>query len=175
MPKKKSATKTAAAVKPTGPVSRVGFGYDVHQLVKGRPLILGGVHISHVKGLLGHSDADVLVHAIMDALLGAAGERDIGWHFPNTSARYKGISSLVLLAKVNRLLKKLKYRIVNLDATIVAEKPRLAYLIPQMQNNISRTLGLPNKNVGIKATTSEGLGFCGRGEGIIAFAVAAIQ
>lgn len=164
-------TSDEPAARPT----RVGFGYDVHQLVKGRPLILGGVPIPYAKGLLGHSDADVLVHAIMDALLGAAGERDIGWHFPNTSARYKGISSLVLLAKVDRLLRKKKYRIVNLDATIVAEKPRLAYLIPQMQVNISRTLGLPRQNVGIKVTTSEGLGFCGRGEGIVAFAVAAIQ
>lgn len=171
MKKKAQRSRTGQGQRPT----RVGFGYDVHQLVVGRPLVLGGVVVPYAKGLLGHSDADVLIHAVMDALLGAVGARDIGWHFPNTTARYKGVSSLVLLAKVEQMLKKWKKRIINIDATIVAEKPRLAYLIPQMQANLARVLKLPNKNVGLKATTSEGLGFCGRNEGIIAFAVAAVE
>lgn len=153
---------------------RVGNGYDVHKLVEGRKLILGGVEITYEKGLLGHSDADVLVHSIMDALLGACGESDIGKHFPDNDMSYKGISSLVLLEKVKDILKGKGYSIVNVDSTIIADNPKLSPYIYEMKANIAEILQLDKDCVGIKATTSEGLGFTGRGEGIAAYAVVSI-
>ena len=153
---------------------RIGNGYDVHKLVEGRKLILGGVEIPYEKGLLGHSDADVLVHSIMDALLGACGESDIGSHFPDNDMSYKGISSLVLLKKVKAILCRKGYSIENIDSIIVAEKPKLSSYIDEMKDKISGILQLDKDCVGIKATTSEGLGFTGRGEGIAAYAVASI-
>jgi len=150
---------------------RVGMGYDVHRLVEGRELILGGVKVPYEKGLLGHSDADVLLHAVVDAILGAAALGDIGKHFPDTDERYKGISSLVLLGKVRELVEECGYRIGNIDATIVAQKPKLAPHIPGMVQNISEVLGIALNNVNVKATTTEGLGFTGSGEGIAAYAV----
>ena len=154
---------------------RIGMGYDVHKLVLDRKLILGGVEIPYEKGLLGHSDADVLVHAIMDALLGAAAEGDIGRHFPDTDPAYKGISSLELLRRVGDLLEEKLYVIENIDATIVAQKPKLASYLPQMVTQIEETLGLEPGQVNVKATTEEGLGFTGAGEGISAQAVALLQ
>ena len=154
---------------------RVGFGFDVHRLVEGRPLILGGVKVDYEKGLLGHSDADVLVHAIMDALLGAAGERDIGAHFPDSDPQYAGISSISLLGRVVNLLKDKGARPINVDAVIVAEKPRLAPYINEMVKNIASCLGIEEERVNIKATTTEGLGFTGRGEGIAAYAVVLVE
>ena len=154
---------------------RIGMGYDVHKLVLDRKLILGGVEIPYEKGLLGHSDADVLVHAIMDALLGAAAEGDIGRHFPDTDPAYKGISSLELLRRVGDLLEEKLYVIENIDATIVAQKPKLASYLPQMVTQIEETLGLEPGQVNVKATTEEGLGFTGSGEGISAQAVALLQ
>ena len=153
---------------------RIGFGYDVHKLVKGRPLILGGVKIEYDWGLLGHSDADVLVHAIMDALLGAAGLGDIGKHFPDLDEQFKNISSLILLDKVGELLQNEGYIVNNIDATIVAQKPKLAHYIPQMERNIAEILHIEKNRVNIKATTTEGLGFVGTGEGMASFAVATI-
>jgi 2-C-methyl-D-erythritol 2,4-cyclodiphosphate synthase len=153
---------------------RVGNGYDVHKLVEGRKLIMGGVEIAYEKGLLGHSDADVLVHSIMDALLGACGESDIGSHFPDNDMSYKGISSLVLLKKVKDILCGKGYSIVNIDSIIVAEKPKLSPYIDEMKEKISDILQIDKDCVGIKATTTEGLGFAGRGEGIAAYAVANI-
>ena len=153
---------------------RVGNGYDVHKLTEGRKLILGGVEIPNEKGLLGHSDADVLVHSIMDALLGACGESDIGRHFPDSDISYKGISSLVLLKKVKDILYSKGYRISNIDSTIIAEKPKLSPFIEEMKANIAAVLQLDKDCIGIKATTSEGLGFAGRGEGIAAYAAAII-
>mgnify|MGYP000350559617 FL=1 len=153
---------------------RIGFGYDVHKLVKGRPLILGGVKIEYDWGLLGHSDADVLVHAIMDALLGAAGLGDIGKHFPDHDEQFKNISSLILLDKVGELLQNEGYIVNNIDATIVAQKPKLAHYIPQMERNIAEILHIEKNRVNIKATTTEGLGFVGTGEGMASFAVATI-
>lgn len=150
---------------------RIGTGYDVHRLTKDRKLILGGVEIEWEKGLLGHSDADVLIHAVMDALLGAAALGDIGRHFPDTDERYRGISSMVLLGKVRELLEEKGLVVGNLDATIIAQKPKLAPYIPQMQKNIAMALGLSEDRVNVKATTEEGLGFTGRGEGISAQAV----
>lgn len=150
---------------------RVGHGFDVHRLVEQRPLVLGGEVIPYDKGLLGHSDADVLLHAIKDALLGAAGLGDIGRHFPDTDGRYKGISSLKLLAEVGELIGRKGYRVGNIDATIVAQRPKLAPFIPQMRANIADTLGLEEDAVNVKATTTEGLGFTGTGEGIAAHAV----
>lgn len=150
---------------------RVGLGYDVHALVEDRPLILGGVEISHTKGLLGHSDADVLVHAIMDALLGAAGLGDIGQHFPDTDPQYKGISSLELLKEVDRLVKAKGYLIGNLDSVIMAEQPKLMSHIPLMRERLAATLDILPDQVNIKATTTEKLGFVGREEGIAAQAV----
>jgi len=150
---------------------RVGNGYDVHRLVDGRKLILGGVEIPYEKGLLGHSDADVLVHSIMDALLGACGESDIGKHFPDTDSTYKGISSLVLLGKVGDILYAKGYTIGNIDSIIVAERPKLATHIDEMKKRISGILKVEMDCVGIKATTTEGLGFAGKGEGIAAYAV----
>lgn len=145
---------------------RVGLGYDVHKLVDNRDLILGGVKIPYEKGLLGHSDADVLLHAIMDSLLGAAALGDIGKHFPDTDIKFKGISSLELLKYVANLLSNNNYIIGNIDATIIAQKPKMAPHIPQMIENIANTLNIDKNKVNIKATTEEGLGFTGTGEGI---------
>ena len=151
---------------------RIGNGYDVHRLVEGRKLILGGVEIEHTLGLDGHSDADVLLHAICDALLGACGAGDLGHHFPDTSAAYKDISSLVLLEKVAATLKERGFKLGNLDATVVAQKPKIAPYITQMRQNIASTLGATINQVNVKATTTEKLGFAGREEGIAAYAVA---
>ena len=150
---------------------RIGNGYDVHKLVAGRKLILGGVDVPHTKGLLGHSDADVLLHALSDAILGAIGEGDIGRHFPDTDAAYKGADSLKLLSHVMRLAEKRGYRLGNLDATIIAQQPKMAPHIPAMRSNIASVLNAPVEQVNVKATTEEGLGFSGRGEGISAHAV----
>ena len=150
---------------------RVGMGYDVHKLVEGRDLILGGVKVPHTLGLLGHSDADVLLHAIMDALLGAAALGDIGKHFPDTDPAYEGISSMKLLEKVGQLLEDNRYVIENIDATIIAQKPKMAPHIPQMRKNMADALGISESKINIKATTEEGLGFTGRGEGIASQAI----
>ena len=154
---------------------RIGTGYDVHRLVEGRKLVIGGVDIPSERGLLGYSDADVLLHAICDALLGAAGLGDIGLHFPDTSPKYKGISSLSLLAEVYQLLAKGGYRVNNIDATIVAERPKMAAHIPAMVANIASAVKTDRSAVNVKATTTEGLGFAGRGEGIAAYAVCTIE
>lgn len=154
---------------------RIGTGYDVHRLVAGRTLVLGGVHIPHAEGLLGHSDADALLHAICDALLGAAGLGDIGRHFPDSAPKYRGISSLVLLEEVRRLLAETGFSVHNIDATIVAERPRMAPHIPAMVANIAAAAGTDRSAINVKATTTEGLGFAGRGEGIAAYAVCTIQ
>lgn len=151
---------------------RVGHGYDVHRLVGGRKLILGGVDIPWEKGLLGHSDADVLVHAVMDALLGAAGLWDIGHAFPDNDPAYAGIDSMVLLARVRDMLTEKGYTVGNVDATILAQRPKLAGHIPQMRRNIAQVLGVEEDCVNVKATTEEGLGFTGSGEGMAAHAVA---
>ena len=150
---------------------RIGQGYDVHKLVEGRDLILGGVTVPYEKGLLGHSDADVLVHAVMDALLGAAALGDIGQHFPDTDPKYKGISSIALLKEVGALLEKEGYIIENIDATIIAQRPKLAAYRPQMAKNIAEVLHLEVNQVSVKATTEEGLGFTGSGEGISSQAI----
>ncbi|MGN0382730.1 MAG: 2-C-methyl-D-erythritol 2,4-cyclodiphosphate synthase [Eubacterium sp.] len=154
---------------------RVGMGYDVHRLVENRKLILGGVEIPYNKGLLGHSDADVLVHAIMDALLGAAALGDIGYHFPDTDLRYKGISSIELLKRVGTLLKENEYIIENIDATVIAQKPKLSPYKNEMIDNISKALDIDRTQICIKATTEEGLGFTGNGEGISAQAIALLN
>jgi len=154
---------------------RVGIGYDVHPLVPGRKLILGGVEISFDKGLSGHSDADVLTHAIMDALLGAAGLRDIGEQFPPDDTKYKDISSLALLGEVGKMLEAEGYRIGNIDAVVVAEQPRIASFIEDMRSLIGRTLGIDSGQVMIKATTTDGLGFAGRVEGIAAHVTALLE
>lgn len=154
---------------------RVGMGYDVHKLVEGRELILGGVNIPYERGLLGHSDADVLLHAIMDALLGAAALGDIGKHFPDTDQKYKGISSIKLLQHVGKLLDEHLYIIENIDATIIAQKPKMRPYIEQMQENIAKALNLEVDQVNVKATTEEGLGFTGTGEGISSQAICAIE
>ncbi len=156
------------------PIPRIGFGYDVHQLVTGRPLVLGGVAIAHTHGLDGHSDADVLIHAIMDALLGAAALGDIGKHFPNTDPQYRGISSVRLLAHVGELLASRGYALVNIDATLILEAPKILPHVPQMQANIGAALGVDPDRISIKATTGEAMGFVGRREGAAAHAVAAI-
>lgn len=150
---------------------RVGMGYDVHKLVEGRKLILGGVDVPHTLGLLGHSDADVLVHAIMDALLGAAALGDIGQHFPDTDPAYKGIDSMKLLAHVRDLLQENGYVVGNIDATVIAQKPKLRPFITQMEQNVADVLGIAKDQVNIKATTEEKLGFTGREEGIAAEAI----
>ena len=147
---------------------RVGHGYDVHRLVEGRKLILGGVEIPWEKGLLGHSDADVLVHAVMDALLGAAGLWDIGHAFPDNDPAYAGIDSMLLLARVRDMLTEKGYTVGNVDATILAQRPKLAGYIPQMRRNIAQVLGVEEDCVNVKATTEEGLGFTGSGEGMAA-------
>ncbi len=153
---------------------RVGHGYDAHRLVEGRPLILGGVDIPHRLGLWGHSDADVLTHAIGDALLGAVGAGDLGRHFPDSDPAYKGISSLLLLEKIVALVAGKGFRVVNVDATIVAQAPRLAPHIPRMVANLAATLQVAPDAVNLKATTTEGMGFAGRGEGMAAYAVALV-
>ncbi len=150
---------------------KIGHGYDVHRLVEDRELILGGVKINFEKGLLGHSDADVLCHAIADAILGACGERDIGFHFPDNDQSIKGISSLLILKKCNEILFSKGYTISNIDATVIAQKPKLSPFIDEMRNKIADALNTPAENVNIKATTEEKLGFTGSGEGISAHAV----
>ncbi len=150
---------------------RIGFGYDVHRLVEGRRLILGGVQVPYKKGLEGHSDADVLLHALCDGLLGAMGEGDIGRHFPNTEPRFRGISSLQLLKNVGTMMAERSLAVENLDTTVVAEQPLIGPYIPQMVEKIAATLEIPAARVNVKATTSEGLGFIGEGEGIVAYAV----
>ncbi len=154
---------------------RVGFGYDVHAFVEGRPLVLGGVEIPHTHGLLGHSDADVLLHAIADALLGAAALGDIGRHFPDSDPAYKGISSLLLLERTVELIRREGFSVHNVDSTLVLQKPRLAPYISRMVEQIARVLGLPVSAVNVKATTTEKLGFTGRQEGVAAYAVALIE
>lgn len=154
---------------------RIGNGYDVHALVEGRKLILGGVEIDHEKGLLGHSDADVLVHAIMDALLGALALRDIGYHFPDTDPAYKDINSLHLLEKVRELIHNRGYRIINIDSTIAAQRPKLSPHIDEMRENISRVLRIDSDLVSIKPTTTEKLGFVGKEEGMEAYCVCLIE
>lgn len=154
---------------------RVGFGCDVHKLVEGRPLVLGGVEIPFEKGLLGHSDADVLVHAVMDALLGAAGAGDIGRHFPDTDDRYKGISSLILLSRVGAVLNEKGFKVGNIDAVVVAQKPKLAPYMEEMTLRIAEALVIHIDRVNVKATTTEGLGFTGTGEGIAAYSTVLIE
>ncbi|MFA5111536.1 MAG: 2-C-methyl-D-erythritol 2,4-cyclodiphosphate synthase [Desulfobaccales bacterium] len=154
---------------------RVGLGYDAHRLVAGRPLILGGVAIPHPLGLLGHSDADVLSHAIGDALLGAVGAGDLGTHFPDRDPAYKDISSLILLARIMDIVRERGFVPVNVDATIVAQAPRLAPHIPGMQANLAPILGLTTTEVNIKATSTEQMGFAGRGEGMAAYAVVLVK
>ena len=154
---------------------RVGMGYDVHKLTEGRKLILGGVEIPYEKGLLGHSDADVLLHAIMDALLGAASLGDIGKHFPDTDPAYKGISSIKLLEHVGKLLDDHMYVIENIDATIIAQRPKMRPHIEQMEKNIAEALHIETNQVNVKATTEEGLGFTGTGEGISSQAICALM
>ncbi len=154
---------------------RIGMGYDVHKVVEGRKMIIGGVEIPYEKGLLGHSDADVLLHAISDALLGAAALGDIGKHFPDTDPKYKGISSLILLEHVGKLLEENMYLIGNIDATIIAQKPKMAPYREQMRENVAKALKIPVDKVNIKATTEEGLGFTGSGEGISSQAIALLE
>lgn len=156
-------------------MTRFGMGYDVHQLVENRKLIIGGVDIPYEKGLLGHSDADVLLHAISDALLGAAALGDIGKHFPDTDPRYKGADSLKLLEEVGNLLAAKDYVVGNVDATIVAQKPKMLPHIPQMRENIARVLHVDIDQINVKATTEEHLGFTGSGQGISSYAVAGIE
>ncbi len=156
-------------------MNRVGIGFDVHPLVKGRPLILGGVKIDYPFGLDGHSDADVLVHALMDALLGAAGLRDIGYYFPPGEEKWHDADSLILLGQVNEMLAETGWQVVNADSIIIAEKPTMAPHIGNMCINLASALKLPACRVAVKATTTEGLGFCGRGEGIAAQAVVLIE
>lgn len=156
-------------------MTRVGMGYDVHRLVPGRPLWLGGIQLEHSMGLLGHSDADVLIHAICDALLGAANMRDIGYHFPDTGAEYEGIDSKILLQRTVALIASKGYRVGNIDATVCAERPKLNPHIPDMQHCLAHVMGVDPDCVSIKATTTERLGFTGREEGIAAYAVALIE
>lgn len=153
---------------------RVGFGYDAHRLVEGRALVLGGVHVPHPSGLLGHSDADVLVHALTDALLGALCKGDIGQHFPDTDPAYKNAESLVLLERVMAWVREARYRVGQVDSTVVAEKPSLAPHIAAMREKLSAVLGVLPDRVSIKAKTSEKMGFCGREEGIEAFAIVSL-
>ena len=150
---------------------RIGFGYDIHRLEKGTPLVLGGVLVSDQLGAVGHSDADVLIHATCDALLGAAGLRDIGVQFPDTSPEFRGISSLILLERVMEMLKEKGYRVEQVDSTICLEAPRISSFIPEMKENLSPILKIPATDISIKATTKENLGAIGRGEGIEAYAV----
>ena len=154
---------------------RIGHGYDVHRLVEDRDLILGGVKIEYELGLLGHSDADVLLHAVMDALLGAAGLRDIGFHFPDTDPRYKGADSRALLREVKAKLDAVGYRVSNVDVTMIAQRPKLKPYIPQMMENIASDLGIDISRVNVKATTEEQLGFTGSGEGMSCHAVCLLE
>ena len=154
---------------------RIGHGYDVHRLTEGRRLVLGGVDIPWERGLLGHSDADVLTHAVMDALLGAAGLGDIGQHFPDTDPAYAGADSLKLLARVAVLLRERGYRVGNVDAAVLAQRPRLAPYIPAMRDNLARAMGTQPGQINVKATTEEGLGFTGSGEGMAAHAVCLLE
>lgn len=154
---------------------RVGFGFDVHQLVEGRDLWLGGIRLEHTKGLLGHSDADVLIHAICDALLGAANMRDIGYHFPDTGAEFKNIDSKILLRRTVEIIATKGYRVGNIDATICAERPKLKAHIPTMQECLAECMGIDADDISIKATTTEKLGFTGREEGISAYATVLIE
>ena len=154
---------------------RIGFGYDVHAFVKGRPLFLGGIEIPYLFGLQGHSDADVLVHAICDALLGAIGEGDIGKHFPDTDPQYRDIRSTVLLKSVIHKTKEKGFHLVNIDATLVAQRPKLSEFIPRMVKQIADILEIEPGRVNVKATTTEGLGFAGRGEGIGAYAMVLVE
>ena len=158
-----------------GEMFRIGFGYDVHELVEGRPLILGGVKIPYIKGLSGYSDADVLTHAIIDAILGALGKGDIGRHFPDSDPAYKGVDSLFLLTKVVNLAHDERFQVNNLDATIVAQKPKLTTYLNDMENRLSGVLQVDPHIVNIKATTTEGLGFYGREEGLAAYAVVTLK
>lgn len=154
---------------------RIGHGYDVHAFAEGRKLILGGVDIPHVKGLMGHSDADVLTHAVCDSLLGALALGDIGKHFPDTDSNFKNVNSLLLLEKVKALLAAEGYGIVNVDSTLIAQKPKLAPYIDEMRKNLANAMGIPVTDVSVKATTEERLGFTGREEGISAHAVCLIE
>lgn len=154
---------------------RVGFGYDVHRLVERRKLVLGGVEIPFPRGLLGHSDADVVLHALCDAILGAGAAGDIGTHFPNNDPRFKDISSLVLLEETHEIIKGKGYRVKNIDLTIVAEKPVVADIIPLMKEKIAKVLKIEKDDISIKATTNEGLGLIGKEEGIAAFAIASVK
>ena len=154
---------------------RVGFGFDVHPLVEGRELWLGGIRLEHEKGLLGHSDADVLIHAICDALLGAANMRDIGYHFPDTAGEFKNIDSKVLLKKTVELIATKGYKVGNIDATVCAERPKLKARIPEMQQTLACVMGVDVDDVSIKATTTEKLGFTGREEGISAYATVLVE
>lgn len=154
---------------------RVGFGYDVHKLVPGRDLWLGGIKIEHTEGLLGHSDADVLIHAICDALLGAANMRDIGFHFPDTASEYENIDSKILLRKTMALLREAGYELGNIDATVAAERPKLNPHIPEMKHVLASVLEVDEDDISIKATTTEKLGFTGRQEGMAAYATVLIQ
>ena len=154
---------------------RIGHGYDVHRLGEGRALILGGVKIDYGKGLLGHSDADVLLHAVSDALLGAAGLGDIGRHFPDTDPKYKGADSLMLLREVNLKVSEKGYRVGNIDVTMIAQKPKLKDFIPQMEENIAAAVGVTADRVNVKATTEENLGFTGTGEGMSCHAVCLLE
>ena len=152
-----------------------GIGFDVHRFVEGRPLILGGEEIPHTHGLDGHSDADVLSHAIADAVLGAIGERDIGFHFPNSDQSIRGISSLEILRRAATLVREKGGRVVNIDSTLVAEEPKISPYVAAMRANLAEALGLEAHRVGVKATTNEGMGFLGRGEGVAAMAVASVE
>lgn len=154
---------------------RVGFGYDVHKLVEDRELWLGGIKIEHTLGLLGHSDADVLIHAICDALLGAANMRDIGYHFPDTAGEYKNIDSKILLHKTMKLIRDAGYELENIDATVAAERPKLNPHIPEMKRVLAETMSVDAEDISIKATTTEKLGFTGRQEGIAAYATVLIR
>jgi 2-C-methyl-D-erythritol 2,4-cyclodiphosphate synthase len=156
-------------------IVRCGIGYDVHRLTEGRKLILGGVEIAHSRGLEGHSDADVLSHAIADALLGALGAGDIGQHFPNTDESIRGISSIEILKRVTKLLTDKRARVINVDASVIAEVPKLAPHIPAMRKKIADAIGVSESNVSVKATTNENLGAIGRGEGIAAMAIASVE
>jgi 2-C-methyl-D-erythritol 2,4-cyclodiphosphate synthase len=153
----------------------IGFGYDIHRLVEGRRLIMGGVEIPYEKGLEGHSDADVLLHAICDGLLGAMGEGDIGKHFPNTDPQFRGISSLKLLNIVASMVAERSLTVENLDTTVIAEQPRIRPYVPQMRTKIAETMNISEGKVNIKATTSEGLGFVGEGRGIVAYAIVLLK
>jgi 2-C-methyl-D-erythritol 2,4-cyclodiphosphate synthase len=153
---------------------RVGFGYDVHAFIENRPLILGGIEVPHTHGLLGHSDADVLLHSICDALLGAAALGDLGRHFPDTDPQYRGVSSLLLLEKTVEILRREGFVVVNVDSTLVLQKPRVAAYVPRMQAKIAYAMQIPANCISVKATTTEKLGFAGREEGIAAYAVALV-